>query len=414
VKTAISCAFNENAIWALSRYASSHGLLSARLVPNWNVTTDAARLASRLLRSSDSLARFVSRKQANFLESQLAEDVPISRLTEFIRIAGGRIKTPLTPYIGFFAWKAEFDRRASLALDGADIDVLIGMPGSSERTFSRHVRPLKVFHATDSHPRARNLALEQAYGRAGRHEAYPRALVNRIDRELGLSDVVLTPSRQTAQGMVEHGVSPDKIVTIPYGVDLHRFNTTRSESIVSEHRRPRLLYVGQISRLKGIPLLLDAVRGLDADLTVVGQVFDRSALNNIPSNVHLAGTLSSAEVSHAYNTHDALVLPTLNDAFALVLVEAAACGLQVVTTRVAGAVDVLPSQSLVVPPNNVDALRDALSSIKVLPAEEYTYRAAHFRADAGTRMKSWDGYAERVFDELTQRMEIRRSSLMPD
>ncbi|SFT33972.1 Glycosyltransferase involved in cell wall bisynthesis [Geodermatophilus amargosae] len=407
MKAAISCAFNENAIWALSRYASSHGMLTQRLVPHWHLVPDAATHLVRILPGSARLARFAARKQGRVASSRLPEDETMSVLTEAIRIAGARTKTPVTPILGHLTWKVEFDRRASRALDTRSVDVLIGMPGSSKRTFGRHRTPLKVFHATDTHPRARNDALFEVYGSRARSEAYPVALTERIEEELDLADVVLVPSQVVADGMIGHGVDPAKIELIPYGVDLDRFTVGLPTAPRRTDGRPRLLFVGQICLRKGVPILMEAVDDLEVEVTLAGQVFDRSVVRGLPANVTLAGVLSPVELADAYNAHDALVLPTIDDAFALVLSEAAACGLQVVTTTAAGAAEILPRKSRVVPSGDVRALRQALSDVTVLDDAERTARATRYRAASTARAGSWDTYAQTVFTALERRLGVR-------
>ncbi|MGY1652034.1 glycosyltransferase family 4 protein [Geodermatophilus sp. SYSU D01119] len=407
MRIAVACAFNENAIWSISQYASQHGLLAQRLVPNWSLTADVARTLSAVTRS-EALEGFRARKEARLRNSALPEDLAVSRLTEVIRIAGGRTKTPVTPFLGHYAWKAEFDLRASRHLDSDGIDVLIGMPGSSERIFREHARPLRVFHAIDTHPRARNRALVAAYGGRAWSEAHPPLLAARIERELGMSDLVLAPSRLVADQMVRYGVPADRVLRIPYGVDLERF-TPAPASPSPESRRPRVIFVGQISLRKGVPLLLDAVRGLDLDVTLAGQVFDRSTVAHLPDNVTLRGVLSPAQLADAYKDHDAMVLPTVDDACSLVVAEAAASGLRVLTTDANGAAELLPPEHVVLPAGDVPSLRSALEAVPVLTPEDRDRISSGLRSGATGDIRSWRSYAEDVVSAL----EGRRTGAAP-
>jgi glycosyltransferase involved in cell wall biosynthesis len=406
VRTAIACAFNENAIWALSKHASRHGELVVRLVPNWDVVTDAARTISGLLPHASSLAALATRKQAALASMRLPEDRVVTTLTELIRVAGARTRTPVTPFLGQYAWKALFDRRASAALDSEDVDLVIGMPGSCRSLFSRHSRPLKVFHAIDTHPRRRNGALYATYGPRARGEAYSSALTRRIEDELALADVVLAPSRLVVDGMVEHGVAREKLLLCSYGVDFDRFAAGEPGQDDDVRRRPRLIFVGQISLRKGVPLLLETVRDLDVDLSLAGQVFDRSLVKDLPRNVTLLGVLSPTELSRAYNRHDALVLPTVDDACSLVVAEAAASGLRVVTTTANGSAELLPASHLVVPPGDKGRLQQALSSLVVLDRAARRRYSEELRSRQGSRVRAWSSYADDVFVALRQRLEI--------
>ena len=314
-------------------------------MPDWSVTANAVQLL-RPLKGSRSLEDFVARTRTK-VASPAPEDVLVSRLTEPVRVLGARFVAG-DPLLGHYAWKAEFDHRASRASRSTDADVVIGLPGSSKRTFLAHPRALKVFHATDTHPRARDRALRQCYGRRAWSEAYPEALSRRIERELELADVVLVLSRLVGDQMVRHGVAAAKVLR-PVRRRPRAFQPRRVGARSPNGRRPRLICVGQISLRKGVPLLVEAVRGLDVDLSLAGQVYDRTAVRDLPDNVSLLGVLSPAQLASAYNAHDAFVLPTVDDAFGLVVTEAAASGLRVLTTDAAGAAEVLSDRHLVVP-----------------------------------------------------------------
>jgi glycosyltransferase involved in cell wall biosynthesis len=311
----------------------------------------------------------------------------------------------VTPFLGQYAWKILFDRRAGAALRSEGLDVVIGMPGSCRTTFSRHSRPLKVFHAIDTHPRSRNRALYATYGPRARGEAYSAGLIRRIEDELALADVVLAPSRLVVDGMVEHGVAPEKLVHCAYGVDLDRFAVGDPATGEDVRSRPRLIFVGQISLRKGVPLLLEAVRDLDLDLTLAGPVFDRSLVRDLPKNVTLLGVLSPTELSRTYDRHDALVLPSVDDACSLVVAEAAAKGLRVVTTTANGSAELLSVSHLVIPPGDQERLQQALSSLGVLDGAARRRYSEEFRSGEDARSRAWSSYADRVFVALDQRLE---------
>jgi glycosyltransferase involved in cell wall biosynthesis len=405
MRAAVSCAFNENAIGALSRELWSRGMLATRLVPEWHLLADLAARVAHTRVAPSRLRGFVERKQARLQDGTLPVDVTVSRLTEPMRITGGRTRTPLTPYLGQYAWKAHFDGRVSGALDARGLDLVLGMPGSCRDTFRTHPGLFKVFHAIDTHPRARNVALRSVYGRRAWAETYPSVLCDRIEEELELADLVLAPSRLVAGQMVEHGIDPAKVTVQPYGVDLDRFRPW--EEGPPQASRPSVLFVGQICLRKGVPLLLDAVRGLDLDVTLAGQVFDRSALRDLPPNVRLPGVLSADRLAAAFQEHDAMVLPTVDDACSLVVAEAAASGVPVITTSANGAAELLPPGHRVVPAGDVTALRDALATVQPLESTERHRLAEEARSPLGSGIRSWESYARGVVTMLGDRLGSR-------
>ena len=97
-----------------------------------------------------------------------------------------------------------------------------------------------------------------------------------------------------------------------------------------------LLFVGNDMRKKGLPALLQAMAVLPADLhlAVVGQSEQRAALQKAAAalgpRVHFLGSM--ADVADAYRAADCLVHPTLEDTYAMVVLEALAHGLPVVVS----------------------------------------------------------------------------------
>ena len=99
--------------------------------------------------------------------------------------------------------------------------------------------------------------------------------------------------------------------------------------------------------------------------------------------------------------HDAFVLPSLEDACALVTVEAAATGLPVITTRANGGHELLgddPALALVTP-GDPASLADALRAVAPLTQERREELAVARRQHA---LASWDEYADGFLATLQQ------------
>lgn len=108
----------------------------------------------------------------------------------------------------------------------------------------------------------------------------------------------------------------------------------RKQLELPEHR-PCILFVGNDFRKKGLPALMEVMRLLKDDvvLAVVGDsaqlpVFQEQAVRDgLASRIFFLGALK--DVSPAYRAADCLVHPTLEDTFAMVVLEAMAHGLPV-------------------------------------------------------------------------------------
>ena len=161
----------------------------------------------------------------------------------------------------------------------------------------------------------------------------------------------------------------ENVAVIPPGVDLTKFHA--SPPALPRAARLRLLFVAHNFRLKGLHCLLRALSraergGLRADLTVAGGGANRefqALAGSLGLAVHFRGPVPDGEVGALYRSSDALLHPTFADHCSLVVLEALASGLPVVTTRLNGASELMDSGRegfIVEDPRDIEALAAAL------------------------------------------------------
>lgn len=142
------------------------------------------------------------------------------------------------------------------------------------------------------------------------------------------------------------------------GVDPSRYS-------LSDHTGQELLFVGRLAAVKGLPVLLEALRDLPEGwhLTVIGDGPDRAALEDQAKglSVDFVGYKSQAEVAEALTKTDVFVLPSFAEGVPVVLMEAMASGVPVVTTQIAGVPELVrEGAGRLVPPGDATALAGAL------------------------------------------------------
>lgn len=172
--------------------------------------------------------------------------------------------------------------------------------------------------------------------------------------------------------------------------------------------RLALLSVGSIVPRKGYDVLVDAlaqVAHLDWSLTIVGAI-DRSpptlaALRHqiedrgLTQRITLAGPLPTTALDRLYEACDLFVLASHYEGYGMVLAEAMARGLAIVTTTGGAAAETVPDgAALKVPAGDADALAAAIGQVLQQPLLRQSLSDAAWTA--GQKLPRWTDTAQRI------------------
>ena len=175
---------------------------------------------------------------------------------------------------------------------------------------------------------------------------------------------------------------------------------------------PTVVYFGKLIEQKGVHVLLDALRGVDARVVVVGFGPERTALERLAASSGVralfTGPLEHRHLRHLLALADACVVPSVfPEAFGMVAAEAAAAGCPPVVSRHSGLAEVAAGLEEALPPGlaalvsspsaDADALRERLVTLFALPAADRALLRATVREAAEQRW-SWAGIARRLLD----------------
>lgn len=188
---------------------------------------------------------------------------------------------------------------------------------------------------------------------------------NRLCGALRFVDVFIAPSRFLKKKMIQYGLPGKRILHIPNFVKASDYNPKYSGG---EH----FLYIGRLSREKGLKTLLKAMRRLrEGRLLIVGEGPQRNELedyvrdNNL-DNVKFLGHLSGDKLKRVVDGAVAVVVPSeWYEVFGLVIVEAYAAGKPVVASRIGGIPELVRDgvTGLLFEPANADELAEGMNRL---------------------------------------------------
>jgi glycosyltransferase involved in cell wall biosynthesis len=178
---------------------------------------------------------------------------------------------------------------------------------------------------------------------------------------------------------------------------------------------PLVLFVGRLSRAKGLDLLLEAMARIDrkdARLRLIGPDTKEIDLQaeisrlSLEGRVEWTGELSQADLQAHYHQASCLVLPSRSEGFSCVLVEALLSGRPVIATRVGAAAELIDGHNgSLVSPEDPAALAAAIDQL-IADRDRGVFRAEQLRHSG--EAFSWKAAGPRLL-ELTFRLLEARS-----
>jgi glycosyltransferase involved in cell wall biosynthesis len=192
-----------------------------------------------------------------------------------------------------------------------------------------------------------------------------------------------------------------KTTVIPNGFNPSRFDPAGSKA-------KRILVVTRMVEFKGVQYLLQALNGLQIDYEVVlvgdgpysNELKKRADALDVP--VRFTGWIdnNSNELKHLYETSNIFVFPSETENCPLVLLEAMAAGLAIITTRDTGCAELVGKAALLVAPRDPHAIRSAL--IELIGHPELIKALGTAARSRLERIYSWRAISDRYIEVYEQ------------
>lgn len=242
------------------------------------------------------------------------------------------------------------------------------------------------------------------------------ALYSRLEgRNARSADRVFVTSRYAARAAVDaYGLDPRSVRIAPEAIDddvLGRADAARAEEPAPADRPPAILSVARQYRRKDTPTLLRAFARVrerlpEARLRIVGDGPRLPAARRLAGKLGLADTVtftgalaSTAELDREYRRARVFCLPSRQEGFGIVFLEAMAYGLPIAAASAGAVAEVAPPNrtSLLIPPGDAEALAAVL--VRLLSDRDLATRLGS-AGPARARKFDWTSTARAFLDGL--------------
>lgn len=292
-----------------------------------------------------------------------------------------------------------FEYFSSKKVDFKKTDILVGWSGFCLTSFkkSKNYNTIKILERGSSHIEFQRDLLIEEYKKFNLKFNFNKKLIDKELQEYRLADYISVPSNFAKKTFIDRGFKNDKIIKVPYGVDLKYFYPRKKKKNIF-----RYIYVGIVSIRKGIIYTLKAFDELNlpkTELLIVGQISNeiRPLINKYKKNkkIKFIGHVDQNFLVRFYNKSDVFVISSIEDGFAMVILQALACGLPVICSENSGGSDLIKNgkNGYVVPIRNIKYLK--LKMHQLYQNKKKLIKMKKF-INLNRNLYSWDTYGDNI------------------
>lgn len=290
-----------------------------------------------------------------------------------------------------------FESLASKKIDYPDI--FVGWSGSSFKSIKKanEQGAITIVERGSSHIEFQKEILEEEYAKFGmQKEVVDKRVVNKELKEYDEADYISTPSEFVKKSFIEKGVNEKKIIKTPYGANLDHLRYNESFN----YENPNILFFGGKPIRKGLIYLLRAWNELKyKNSNLIIKTILNKKVNEL-FKIYNSDKISFIsdyieDINELYHRADIFVLPSLEDGFGMVIPEAMACGLPVITSKNTGGEDIIEDgkNGFVIPIRDKEAIKEKIQYFYKNPKEmDKMSKNARETAEKFT----WDRYGEKI------------------
>ena len=219
-------------------------------------------------------------------------------------------------------------------------------------------------------------------------------------KEYTMADYICVPSEFVKRTFINKGFNEEKIIKIPYGVDLKNFYKFKDKI---NKKTFRIICVGTVSIRKGALYLLKAFEELNlynSELLMIGNIDDdiypliKKYYKN--KNINFIKPIKQNKLINFYNSSDLFITCSIEEGLSMVQAQAMACGLPVVCTTNTGGDEIIDQNKsgYILPIRNIDILKEKINyfynnpEIRIVMGKNALEKANNFL--------SWENYGKKM------------------
>ena len=277
-------------------------------------------------------------------------------------------------------------------------DINIIWAGNGFHLLKKITNNINIIERHSIHVKNQNKLLIEELNNFNKSYSFNIENINSQLLEYDLANYIVTPSNYVKKSFFSYQKNYHKTYVNPLGCDLDKF-----KKVEKKDKKFRIISCGIASYRKGIQYLLKAFIELEKQLDIewwhlggVTNEINELIIKTNSKNIHLKGNINKFDLFKFYSQGSVFVLPSIEDGFGMVILEAMACGLPVICSENTGIKDILTSsgaEGYIIPIRNSESIKEKI---------KFLYENENIRDEMSKRALqhvnenfSWNNYGDR-------------------
>ena len=299
-----------------------------------------------------------------------------------------------------------FDKLAAKNLGECDICVAFSNFALHTNRRAKELGAVTIVQRGSAHMLYQQKIIEDEYEKFGLkfNRTHPKIIEKQL-MEYEEADYIFVPSIFAKRTFLEKGIPEEKLIHASYGIDLSEFKQLPKGDNVF-----RVIFAGGMTLQKGVHYLLQAFSELNlpnSELLLIGGISDeiKPFFEKYEGTFKWLGHKPQAELHRYYSQGSVFVLNSIQDGFGMVMTQAMACGLPLISTANTGGPDLIEDgkEGFIIPIRDVEAIKERIL---------FFYENPKLCKEMGESAKkkvsqgfTWDDFGENIVREYSRVLE---------